>query len=41
MKALAEFLEARNLFHGDQLLCCIASGVVADATASVDIAKEI
>ena len=30
MRVLAEFLEARNPFDGDQSLSCISSGVVAD-----------
>ena len=35
MKALAEFLEARIPFDGDQSLRCILSGVVADETVKV------
>ena len=41
MKALAQFLEARNPFDGDQSLHCISSGVVADETVNVDTAKDI
>ena len=41
MKALAVFIEARNPFDGDPSLRSISSGVVADETVNVDIAKQV
>ena len=41
MKALAEFLEARNPVDGDQPLSCISSGVVADDNDSVAVDPQL
>ena len=41
MKALAVVTEARNPFGGDPSLRSISSGVVADETVNVDIARQV